>query len=213
VPISRLARTCLLMLWVQSSGAVAAEPALIASTCAACHGALGEGSETIAAPALAGQDAAYLARQLANFRAGRRGYDPGDTGGATMRSVANSLSDADIQSLAVYYGSLPAHDRGQSTQAQGDPKAGKALYDSSCAACHGARAQGFPQLSSPNLGILQGWYLSLQVRNFQEGRRGATNHADQPGVWMRSVATHIDQHQELTDVVAYIDGLSAATAR
>lgn len=213
VPNTRLASMCLLSICFVAGAASAGDPPLIATTCVACHGARGEGNDTIGAPALAGQDAAYLARQLANFRAGRRGYDPGDTGGVTMRSVATMLSDADIHSLAVHYGSLPAIDRSQSTRAQGDPKAGKVLYDGSCAACHGAHAQGFPQSSSPNLRILQGWYVSLQMRNFQEGRRGATNHADQLGVWMRSVATHIDQHQELADVVAYIDGLSAAASR
>jgi cytochrome c553 len=213
VPITRLASICLLSICFLADAAQAAESPPIATTCTTCHGARGEGSEAVAAPALAGQHAAYLARQLANFRAGRRGYDPADTGGITMRSIAATLSDADIQSLAEHYGSLAAVDRGQSTRPEGDPEAGTVLYRGSCAACHGLHAQGFPQLNIPNLRILQGWYLSRQMRNFQEGRRGAASHADQPGVWMRSVANHVDQHRELDDVVAYIDGLSATATR
>ena len=37
-------------------------------SCIACHGSKGEGNTTLGAPAIAGQDAAYLQRQLQHLR-------------------------------------------------------------------------------------------------------------------------------------------------
>ncbi|MEE4661085.1 MAG: c-type cytochrome, partial [Halieaceae bacterium] len=54
-------------------------------TCIACHGADGAGNPALNAPALAGQDAAYLARQITHFKAGVRGSDPRDTIGRQMQ--------------------------------------------------------------------------------------------------------------------------------
>jgi len=210
VPITRQASTVLLGLCVLAVVANAAEPPAIATACVACHGARGEGNEAIGAPALAGQHTTYLAAQLADFKAGRRGYDASDIGGATMRGAALALDKADIPSIAAYYGGLPAIDRGRSMQPQGNAKTGQVLYEGSCAACHGMRAEGFPQLSSPNLRILPGWYIARQVLGYKKGWRGAPDHAGQPALWMRSVSFQIDAQAELADVVAYLDNLAAA---
>jgi cytochrome c553 len=61
--------------------------------CSACHGALGEGSEPLQSPPLAGQSDWYLATQLRHFRSGARGSAPGDTQGALMRAAMSTLSD------------------------------------------------------------------------------------------------------------------------
>lgn len=210
MPIKRHVSTCLLGLWLVAALADAAELPSVAAICVACHGARGEGNEAVGAPALAGQHPAYLAAQLADFKAGRRGYDPSDVGGTTMRGVALALDDADIPSLAAYYGRLPPIDRSRATRPQGDAKAGQALYEGSCAACHGLGAEGFPQLSTPNLRVLPGWYISRQVSSYKKGWRGALDHAGQPALWMRSVSFHIDEQAEIAAVVAYLDGLAAA---
>ncbi len=70
-----------------------------ASMCAGCHGAQGEGKDKN--PALAGKDAAFLAKQLQDFRSGTR-QDPMKM----MNMMAKPLSDQDIENLAVYYASL-----------------------------------------------------------------------------------------------------------
>ena len=66
----------LILLLTAGTHALAADApsAEMLAGCAACHGAAGEGNQALGAPPLAGQDAAYLARQLHNFKAGRRGY-------------------------------------------------------------------------------------------------------------------------------------------
>ncbi|MDH5455901.1 MAG: c-type cytochrome, partial [Gammaproteobacteria bacterium] len=61
------------------------------ATCAACHGASGEGNEALNAPGIAGQSESYLARQLWDFKDGRRGKEPGDTTGAQMLPMAATL--------------------------------------------------------------------------------------------------------------------------
>jgi cytochrome c553 len=80
-----------------TAGDVAAGKAKSA-TCAGCHGANGISSVPMY-PNLAGQKAAYTAKQLKAFRDGTR-QDP------TMTAMAKPLSDADIDNLAAYYESL-----------------------------------------------------------------------------------------------------------
>ena len=52
------------------------------ATCESCHGAKGEGNQSIGAPALANRTDWYLVTQLQNYKAGLRGNDPRDTNGA-----------------------------------------------------------------------------------------------------------------------------------
>jgi cytochrome c oxidase subunit 2 len=63
------------------------------ATCAACHGADGQGIAATNAPRLRGMSDWYLARQLANFRAGVRGAHPQDLQGAQMALFAETLAD------------------------------------------------------------------------------------------------------------------------
>lgn len=74
-------------------------------TCAGCHGANGIGlSEEF--PNLAGQKEAYLVKQLNAFKTGGR-QEP------TMKAMAASLTESDIQNLAAYYASLSSVARSQ----------------------------------------------------------------------------------------------------
>ncbi len=65
------------------------------AACAACHGARGNSTNPLW-PNLAGQNAAYLEKQMKDYRDGRR-QDP------IMASMATALSDTDIADLAAYY--------------------------------------------------------------------------------------------------------------
>jgi cytochrome c553 len=68
------------------------------ATCAGCHGAAGISANPLW-PNLAGQQEAYLVKQLKAFRDGTRS-DP------MMSPMAKPLSDADIENLAAYFASL-----------------------------------------------------------------------------------------------------------
>ncbi len=69
-----------------------------AASCAGCHGAAGVSSNPVW-PNLAGQQAAYLVKQMKAFRDGSRN-DP------MMGPMAKPLSDSDIDNLAAYYSGL-----------------------------------------------------------------------------------------------------------
>jgi cytochrome c553 len=71
--------------------------------CAGCHGSKGEGSESTAAPRLAGQYEWYLINQLNNFKTGARGGDERDAKGAIMVSMANTLADDQAVEDVVEY--------------------------------------------------------------------------------------------------------------
>jgi cytochrome c553 len=57
----------------------------------------------VVAPRLAGQRDFYIAKQLADFRVGRRDNDADQT----MRTLARKLSDADIAGLAAFLSQSP----------------------------------------------------------------------------------------------------------
>ena len=75
-------------------------------SCVACHGDKAQGNAALGAPPLAGTDAAYLARQLRNYKAGIRGRE-GDTLGQQMRAAAAVLpDDAAIDAVAAHAAAL-----------------------------------------------------------------------------------------------------------
>jgi len=83
-----LLATCLV-----SAQALAAPDAPV--SCKSCHGSTGEsaGDEI---PNLCGQKAAYLRKQLKDFKTGER-KDP------TMNAMAAPLSDADVSAIASFF--------------------------------------------------------------------------------------------------------------
>ncbi|ROR34283.1 c-type cytochrome [Inmirania thermothiophila] len=72
------------------------------AACAGCHGPRGQGNGPAGFPALAGQKAQYVAKQLKDFRAGTRATDPN----GMMRDVAKRMTDAEIAAVAAYIASL-----------------------------------------------------------------------------------------------------------
>lgn len=193
---------CLL---VQSSAARAdatVEP--LYQPCIACHGDNAQGNVALGAPALAGQGAAYLLRQLQHFKAGIRGSDPRDTNGALMKPMVQPLSQDDMQRLADYLSALPQ--TALPTPAAGDLKNGNNYYQAKCGACHGPKAEGNTGLNSPGLATLDTAYLKRQFHNFQLGVRGA--HADDKyGRQMKMMSTSLPTDKDLDDVIAYIHSL------
>lgn len=67
-------------------------------TCASCHGANGV-SATPANPSLAGRDEAYIKSALTAYKTGAKDN-------ATMKAMAASLSDEDIDNIAAYVATL-----------------------------------------------------------------------------------------------------------
>lgn len=70
--------------------------------CMACHGPNGAGNAPAKYPALRGQHATYTANQLKAYKNGTREGDAK----AIMKTIAEKLSDAEIESVAKYINAL-----------------------------------------------------------------------------------------------------------
>lgn len=68
------------------------------ATCFACHGAKGISASPIW-PNLAGQKAAYLVKQLKDFKSGERKD-------SSMKALVAGLSVQDMEDIAAYFSSL-----------------------------------------------------------------------------------------------------------
>ena len=172
------------------------------ATCAACHGAQGEGLVALNAPKLAGQGAWYLKRQLVQFKQGARGAHSKDTFGKVMAPMAALLTDdAAIANVAAYIGTLP--DKETPATVKGDAKKGQQRFVT-CGACHGAAGQGIEATNAPRLKGMSDWYMVTQLKNFRDGVRGA--HAqDMYGAQMALMAAMLTDDQAINDLVVYIN--------
>lgn len=70
------------------------------ATCTACHGADGNTTLDGTYPRIAGQYPDYLAKALRDYKSGKRKN-------AVMGGQAQTLSDEDINDLALYFSTLP----------------------------------------------------------------------------------------------------------
>ena len=88
------------------TGDVAAGEALYA-TCAACHGAAGEGNRELNSPKLTGKQDWYLLNHLKLFHDGVRGSDPRDVTGAQMAAMAKVVpNEQAMRDLVAYINTL-----------------------------------------------------------------------------------------------------------
>lgn len=71
-----------------------------AMPCITCHGTDGKGMAAAGFPRLAGLPEAYIAKQLADFKAGRREN-------AVMQPIAQSLTPEEVAAVAKAYAELP----------------------------------------------------------------------------------------------------------
>ncbi|HEV2717905.1 MAG TPA: c-type cytochrome [Terriglobales bacterium] len=185
----------------QVAGDAAAGQALFA-VCSGCHGAQAEGNPALNAPKLSGQAEWYLRRQLKNFKTGARGTHDKDVYGKIMAPIAATLAnDAALDNVIAYIKTLP--DNPAPTTVKGDAKNGQDTYVT-CAACHGADGRGAQATNAPRLKGMSDWYLITQLKNFQQGVRGA-HPKDMYGPQMGFMAAILTDAKETDDLVAYID--------
>lgn len=161
-----------------ASAAVAGDPQRgkeAAAVCVACHQADGTGKNNAGAeawPQLAGLNADYIAKQLADYKSGRRVN-------ASMTAFAQILSEQQVVDVAAYYSQLPPGrgDGGQNadeaTLARGELLAERGDWGSylvSCKSCHGPGNQGagsgFPGIAGQHAG-----YIEAQLKAWQANTR------------------------------------------
>ena len=182
--------------------AFAADGEKLFVACVVCHGNKGEGNATLNAPAIAGQDAVYIERQLRNFRTRRRGVHKSDEFGPQMQAAATALADdAAVTKVASYVANLAK--TVSATPASGNLHNGNNLYQGKCGACHGVTAEGNPTLKAPRLAGLDTAYIKRQFAHFRDGVRG-TDPQDTPGRQMAMMAKTLPAERDLDDIIAFI---------
>jgi cytochrome c553 len=139
--------------------------------CASCHSL--DGISAMARfPKLAGQRSDYIAKQVRDFRDGRRSND-----GGQMVATAEEVSDADLAKVAAYFSSLSAPPPNPSVAHGAGWRRGATLYQDGdaaagilpCRPCHDDAAQGKPQ--GPHLKAQHAAYLVKQLRDWRSGGR------------------------------------------
>lgn len=178
---------------------------LFQKTCAACHGAQGQGNDEIKAPSIAHLPSWYVERQLSNFHDGKRGHNgQADPQGALMAAIAKTLKPEQIVEVAQHVESLPLVPPKERTLAGADVQAGQELFYERCMECHRYNASGEQLFGSPPLVGRQGWYLLAQLKKFKGLHRGAEK-GDEKGAKMVQMATlFIEDEQAMKNVVSYI---------
>ncbi|ABE28920.1 cytochrome c family protein [Paraburkholderia xenovorans LB400] len=157
--------------------------------CSMCHGVLG--TVQVTAPALAGQYADVIYKELRDYQTGLRQN-------AIMQPIIAARSDQDLHDLAAYYASLPGAPAagvpatGTEPDAnavklamQGDPQRNIAP----CAACHGQLDR---KGAAPWLGGQSSVYLAAQLRAFASGARRNDINEQMRNVARRMTPAEID---------------------
>lgn len=172
-----------------------------AAACAACHGTDGN-SLVPMYPKLAGQSAKYIAKQLADFKAGASGQagrmDP------IMGGMVMALSEQDMADLGAFYesqaisaGNGSENDRGHKLYFGGDEAKGI----TACAGCHGANGKGMAAAGFPAVGSQNVDYLKGQVEKFRSGAR-----ANDLNGMMQAVARKLSD-EDIAAVTQYMSTL------
>lgn len=144
--------------------------------CMACHGADGN-SPTGAFPSIAGQGAAYISKQLQDYKSGKR-VNP------MMAGIVAALTPEDMQNLAAYYATLSIKPQpAAAAEAQPLIAAGKVLYQTgraardgqpaiaACSACHGVAGFGNAPAAYPALHAQHAMYTETMLKAFRDGAR------------------------------------------
>jgi cytochrome c oxidase subunit 2 len=104
----------------------------------------------------------------------------------------------------AWLASVPTFAQTQSVPV-GNATAGASNY-AVCTACHGAQGEGNPQLNAPKIAGLPAWYLSRQLRSYQQRIRGS-DPQDTYGAQMAPMSQTVVDPTALANVVAYIQTL------
>ncbi|MGB9093484.1 MAG: c-type cytochrome [Gallionella sp.] len=150
--------------------ACAAEPAagkFESSLCKGCHGADGISFVDLI-PNLAGQQAAYTAKQLRDFQSGARTHQ-------IMSAISRSVTATELADISAYFAGLKI----MQGDGGGDNPAAEKLYRNgdpargvpACAGCHGEKGKAPVQAGYPVIGGQHGEYLRVQLFRFRGGDR------------------------------------------
>jgi len=169
---------------------------IVQGQCFICHGADGESSSPIF-PRLAGQNEAYIVKQLLAYKNGQRIS-------SAMQPMVAELTEADFVALGKYFASRPTY-----LHQVDDPElaqVGAYIYKrgnsysgvAACSSCHGPSGYGTNAL--PRLAGQHAQYTEKQIKEFNARTRTNDN------MVMHTVASKLTE-LEIKGVAAYLAGL------
>lgn len=191
------------MLFLMSGAAMAGDAAAGKTKSAACGGCHGfDGNSPIPAyPKLAGQNEAYIVKQIHDFKANT------DRQNAIMMGMAAGLSDEDAADIGAYF---QAQSVKEAAVFEADKiAAGRELYKGgdlqkgipACQACHGPEGAGTAGIGYPQLGGQYVEYTLAQLKAFKDGSR-----KNDDKMLMRSIVEKLSE-DDMVAVANYIASL------
>lgn len=172
--------------------------------CAACHNADGN-SLVPMYPKLAGQSATYLAKQLADFKAGAMSGGSTGRNDPIMGGMVMALSEQDMADLAAYYagqtvtaGDGSTNEAGHKLYFGGDAERGI----TACVACHGVNGVGMAAAAFPSVAGQNMEYLKGQLEKFRTQTRANDNSA-----MMRNIAKKLND-EEIKNITQFMSSLN-----
>ncbi len=179
--------------WAQADKARAAK--IVAGSCFMCHGEAGESSSEVF-PKLAGQHAEYIAKQLDNFKMGKRKS-------TAMADMASRLKPDEMLAIGQFFEA-----KSSPPEAIKDAElagVGRYIFNSgnkfsgvpACAGCHGK--DGLGTASLPRLAGQYASYVEMQLKLFSKRERTNDNAV------MHSIVSNMSP-LEMAAVAEYISG-------
>lgn len=188
-----LATACISPLQAADKVDLARAEEIVSGRCFLCHGMQGEAASAVF-PRLAGQHWEYIAKQLSDFKSGKRKSE-------TMKPQVEDLQPAEMKALGMFF---------QGKQVPGREirdvdllAVGKYIFQRgnqfsglpACASCHGPQGHGTPLL--PRLAGQHPRYTEEQIKQFNTRERTNDNAV------MHTVASKLSE-LETHAVAAYI---------
>jgi cytochrome c553 len=171
--------------------------------CAACHGADGN-SLVPMYPKLAEQSAQYIAKQLADFKAGAMSGGKEGRNNAIMAGMVMGLSEQDMADLGAYFASQK-RSAGTGTASE----IGKKLFEggnaekgiTACAACHSINGKGMAKAGFPSIDAQNVDYIKIQLEQFRAGAR-----VNDMNSMMRNIAKKLSD-EDIAALSQYVSSL------
>ena len=201
-PIALLLAATLVLPAIAAESDAAAKPdlakgqTLSSQVCGACHTADGSRGSP-ANPIIAGQHPEYLAKQLGEFKSGKRNNP-------VMKGFASTLSDSDMRNVAAFYAgkqAKPGFAKNKDLYELGQKIYRGGIADKqvpACAGCHSPTGAGIPA-QYPRIGGQHADYTETQLNGFRSGQR-----ANSPQ--MAAIAARLSD-REIKALADYIAGL------
>lgn len=137
--------------------------------CIGCHGIPGYQAsfpEVHKVPMISGQNAKYIAAALNAYKTGERKHP-------TMRGIAESLNEQDINDISAYYerhGKEEGKQLADKPSREPSPQVAALLQKAACASCHGANLSKPIDPSYPKIAGQHADYMYVALKAYKDQR-------------------------------------------